>query len=551
MVMDEGSIRLLLRNIQLEKAIDRKYAFHCITFESLGLFLDLLDELISDCNENKDRYSKGKVHDFLRLRRLQIEGNQYNVDLFNNEEIYYINSFREYISNIRSIILGNSFDISQLIRHITDNIIKSALEYENNPEALIEIIRTFLSRFDHLYYSIKNNFGNINLYIHKYQYCISVINNAIDFELADHRWLTSLIVTRDVHDVFSKVKKSNNLDLIIYKNDFNFFSTVNVRTPFDWCIRKVDDILQELEKSTEEKALKEKLWGIKEKIKFFQSVSPFYLTKKEHLDLEDIKLLRRKFISLFECVDDYHFLNKDIHKNLRSIAYMLSATYNRILNCLELEQKISFSLSEIKKNNTLYIISKNNKKNQSFSFGEENLTSILASNLRCLYKEYPNISVNCEAMVGNGRSDVRLSMGNKTFGLIEAKLINQTSNVENETRNAIDQLYSRYSENENIEGDAEIDLYLILFSYDKNFRKLAKSIKASIYSYSERNSLEYEKISMTENGVRFIYKEQRSNFDFLDKIRTINVMVCNMEIDYKSTSKQRTSNKIYDPSRST
>ncbi|WP_413488137.1 hypothetical protein [Shewanella baltica] len=547
MKFDDDVLELFPRDLQLEKEIDRKNALHYLQFESLNLFLDVLSELISDHNENMDRYSKGKVYDFLRLRHLRLEGCNYNIDIYNNVEGNYINEFRNYIVNIRQIAGVKSISRNELIVHVLNVIKKCVLECGNNSQYIIEVINEELSKFQHLHYSVNNASENLYLFLHNYKYCISLINNPVDFKLPARHWLTSLIVTRDASDLFLKIEKSNNLDVISYKSNSNLFRTIHVSTPLDSCINKVERILQTLKKTSEHNTLNEKLLDVRNRINGILSASPRYPKKVDQLHLEDIKLLRRKFISIIELVVDDSSLHKSVLIELKFIVSILSSTYNYIVSNLELEHKISFSLSEIKKNNTLYIVSKNNKKNQEFSFGEENLTSILASNLRCLYKEYSNISVNCEAMVGNGRSDVRISMGNKTFGLIEAKLLNPNSNIETETRNAIDQLFSRYSENENIEGDADISLYLIIFSYDKNFRKLAKSIKNSIYVYSQQNRLEYEKISSTENGVLFSYKEKRNEFDFIDKVRTINLIVCNMEIDYKSSSKQRTSNKTFEP----
>lgn len=551
MIEGKDSINLFPRDQELEKIIDRKLAFHYLHTESLSLFLDLSNELIYDYNENQDRYSKGKLYDFLKFRRMRIERDVDNIEFFNNEEINYINKFREYFKDLRSILFGKSFDQNQLIRHFINFIEKCSLENKDEPELLIELLRKEIYRFDHIYCTINNKSGNIYLYIHKYKYCITIINNAIEFELVDHRWLTSLIVSRDVPDVFSSIKNSNNIDYISYKISPNIFGCVYIKTPLDWCLLKVENILNILNKIDRQEILKEKLLSIKNKAKSILSLSPYYPVKINHLNLGDVRLLRKQLIGVLSLVDDDRFLDKRIALDVKSIVNTLSATYHRIVNCLELESKVYFSLSEIKKNNTLYIVSRNNKKNESYSYGEENLTSILASNLRCLYIGHSNISVSCEAMVGHGRSDIRLSMGEKTFGIIEAKLLSKNSNVEDEIRNGIDQLYSRYGENEDIEGDVDLNLYLILFSYDKDFRQLAKSIKRSICIYSERNGLEYEKISMTENGVLFRYKELRNDFDFLDKIRTINIMVCNMEIDYKSRSKQRTSNKTYDPSKIT
>lgn len=549
-------LSLFTRNECIEKNIDISSAHHSIYFESLSLFLNVLEGLIIDYNEDKDRYSESKLYDFLRLRRLRLESSD-NLDAFSNEESDYINNFREYMIGIRSMLVGEKYNKGELIKYFLDSISSLVLKNQRNENYLIECIRNEVSKFPNLFCSIKENSGNIYLYIHNYKYCICLINNGLDFVLIDSRWYASLIVTRDAFSVLSKVKDSNNIDFIFYKIDDDFFRCVNIRSPLDWCLLKVDKILTQLRSDLslpESQIFIDKLNNIRTEAKVLLSLSPVYPVKANHLHLRDIALLRRKFITASELAAEHPFGEgsiKAISAELKSIANTLSITHNRIINSLDLEKKIFFALSEIKKNNTLYIVSKGNKKVESFSFGEENLTSILASNLRCLYREYSNISINCEAMVGNGRSDVRLSMGNKTFGLIEAKLISKSANIENEIRNAIDQLYSRYSENENIEGDAELCLFLILFAYDKNFQKMAKSIKNAVRDYADRNSLRYEKIDMTENGIKFIYEESRVDFDFLDKKRTINIMVCNMEIDYKTGTKQRTINKAYNPSKIT
>ncbi|MGY5586048.1 hypothetical protein [Vibrio cincinnatiensis] len=294
--------------------------------------------------------------------------------------------------------------------------------------------------------------------------------------------------------------------------------------------------------------LQSELLSVSELARHLNKIPYCYKSGKYNFKENDIKLLRYKLIKILNR-DDENLRN--MTSKLIRIIKNIEKTNNTLQSKFDLRNNISVALSEIKKNNTLYIVSKGNKKNEDYAFGEENLTAILASNLRCLYYPQKNVSVYCEAMVGNGRSDVCLSAEREMFGLIEAKLITKSSNVEAETRNAIDQLFSRYSENESIDGSASVSLYLIIFAYDKDFKSLAESIKSAIISYSERNDLVYEMIDNTENGIKFLYKENRNNLGFMDKIRVIDIMVCNMEIDYKTSSKQRTQNKSYNPTRST
>jgi len=554
MSYNETPTNFFQREMELEKSIDRKVALYKFSnsIESLSLFLDILDELIISHNENMDRYSKVELQEYIEPNRLGIE--KYTPGTLSNQEHIHMNNFREYMRYIRSKILPPKFTQLNLKRHVFETMKNAASKYRSNPKSIIKEIELELPKSNHLHYTIEENNDNINLYLRKLNYCISIINDPINFQLADHRGLTSLIVNQDASNVWLKIKNSENIDIIsYYKPDFEKYITINTKSPLDWCVSETGRILYYLEKKGEQSTVTKKLSDVKGKIRSILSYRPI---KNEHLKLDDIKQLRRNFLSIIEIINDDFFRIEFRHAysikiDLEKIECMLSTTYNIVKDYSDLNENIYFCLSEIKRNNTLYILSKNNKKTENFSFGEENLASIIASNLRCLYKGKTYISVNCEATVGNGRSDIRLSMHNETFGLIETKLLNQKSSIEKEVTNGIDQLFSRYSENENIKGNHNIYLYLVIFSYDKDFRTLAKSIKKSIFNYSVRNSLDYEKISNTENGVLFSYKESRNEFDFSDKIRNINIMVCNMEIDYKSRSRQRTSKKAYFPSHTT
>ncbi|MGT0149184.1 hypothetical protein ACT691_03625 [Vibrio metschnikovii] len=109
-----------------------------------------------------------------------------------------------------------------------------------------------------------------------------------------------------------------------------------------------------------------------------------YKSGKYNFKERDIRLLRYKLIKI---INSANANLENMTSRLIRIIKNIEETNNTDQSKVDLRKNISVALSEIKKNNTLYIVSKGNKKNEDYAFGEENLTAILASNLRCLY--YP------------------------------------------------------------------------------------------------------------------------------------------------------------------
>lgn len=70
-----------------------------------------------------------------------------------------------------------------------------------------------------------------------------------------------------------------------------------------------------------------------------------------------------------------------------------------------------------------------------------------------------------------------------------------------------------------------------------------ENIFFAIREYAANNGLTYEIHETTENQVRFTYVEPRTGEMLSDKIRTITLIVCNMEVEWKSRAKDRTNIK--------
>lgn len=543
-------IELFQRIDRLEDGIDKKTVKSELHFESLRIYLDALNELIVDYNNEPDNYTANKLIQFLRIRKLRLESVR-NIDIYGAEEIEYIEKFNRYIKEVRPSFVGKSYGKSELIYHLHE-IVKYELENGlHDEEKLKDAILRNLCEFKTLVYSVHIESKNIYINILTYDYVVCIVNNCTGYAPVGRKFMASLIVNDPEHPLpLEKIKGQNNINLISFKNKRGFYETVDTFNPLDWCILKIDEIAEIIIKSNQisnkEKLLTE-IRYLRKRVSKILVAQPFHIPKHEAGYIDEIKSIRIKLINVEDLIECEILYTKEnnLLKAISSIVTFLYAMHNRITQRLDIENNIYFSLAEIKRNNTLYILSKNNKKNIDNAYGEENLTSILSSNLRCLYKYHKNISIHCEALVGNGRSDVKITQGNETIAIIESKLIKSGSSVEQETRNAIDQIFARYSENDSVIGNQETELYLVLFAYDKNFRAMAKSIKSAVYTYSERNNLKYEKINMTENGLHFLYREIRDDFGFYDKTRTIKIIVCNMEIDYKTKGNQRARGKEF------
>lgn len=541
--MHNGDDGYFQRNRTTESSIDQKIARNSLNFESVSVFLDVLDDIKSEKNAF---YRGNSLDQFLKYRKLSIEKSM-DAALFNLEERNYIEELRAYLKKIRIEHIGSKFSRQELIWHFL-NILKRISGNSTSLDQKIEELNNEISKFQYLSCRVYESSGNVYMHILKYDYYICLINDYENYKVIDSRSFASLVVNGGQAKWPDSISKATNIDILSYRTENGDFSDVIIRNPFNWCHRQIQKALRRIE-LTHEREFSEKvkgiLFAIESNISETMVSTPSCIIKTEHLRLDDIKRLRNIVFNSSRDVerlmaDD---LGRKISNDLRSISNVLSSTYNRVKNVLDLNHNISAALSEIRRNNTLYIVSGAHNKSMEYTFGEENLTSILASNMRCLYKDHVNISIVCEAKVGNGRSDISFSFGNEIFGIVESKLIKERSDVTKETLNAIDQLYARYGDNRCVKSDANLKLYLIMFSYDKTFPKMSEAISNAAEIYSERNNLIYTQVEKSENGIKFTYEEKRGDFE--SKIRMISIIVCNMEVDYKTRSKERTRKKTY------
>lgn len=188
-------------------------------------------------------------------------------------------------------------------------------------------------------------------------------------------------------------------------------------------------------------------------------------------------------------------------------------------------KNICCSLAQIKSLDSLYVIKNSGQKNSSeLVYGEENLSGILAMGLSCLYKKIRNTSVCVEYKVGNGRADVVIKQGNDVVAIIESKLIKKNTDAEQRISEGIGQL-ERYSETINMPTNPTIQLFLIVFSYDRD----AKSLKKKITESAKKHPNTEEIIEKDSSSIFIALKDSPSG-SFSGKDAGIEVLYCPLDL---------------------
>ncbi|EKN47347.1 hypothetical protein AO065_19785 [Pseudomonas viridiflava] len=538
-----------VRNSKIEKEIDRKSVLHGISAESIAAYMDVLEELLADyqaCDEFRTRNALG---DFLRWEKYSPR--EWLIKMLSEEERDYWERFVVVRDNLKNNSLGETYSPAGLVAHLT-HFLEGVCEKTCLSGEVVKAIQEKLSGFTRLRYRLEESGGVINLYLTDLNHLLCVVNSGVGYESHTEFGLVSIIVNSDdVLTLLEGVARETNVLTVSLKNERGRFERIQTRHAIDWCIGRLRTLIWKINKEddlslgrrvlTDLVECKDELEVFKRAIKYDNFLQGDGLAKT---DIKNTRLRIRNISLRFKGVTEDHERHH-VFEGLNSIENFLRLQFKMLLQRDEMYRDVIFSLSEIKRNNTLYIASNKKGKKVEFAFGEENLSAMLASNLKCMnFRVSNNITVRCEALAGNGRCDITVYQGSRTMAIIECKLAREGVSIESKVVDALDQLYARYSENEYADSGHGIQLFLIVFSHDRVFRSLAASVTEALCKYAARNILVYEQLGSSENGVTFSYEEKRGEL-FLRKKRVINLIVSNLEVDFHSRAKDRKNLKPY------
>ncbi|PBJ19641.1 hypothetical protein BSF44_44740 [Pseudomonas sp. ACN8] len=538
------------RNIEIEREIDRKYFLCNDRAESTKVYLDALHQLIDDWNNIRDRRSKSSLVNFITHKSFPFK--ESNISHLTLLEEDYLRELHRHIANIqmetKNLKHSNSFIYNQIIGEIEKHLL---IEIWNSKSIEGKILK-LLDRMNDIVYYHSSSPDTVVIHITNLSRTICIANYS--FDEIHLPYPATLILN---HNDFSKLSKGvlrqANIVELSYKVNSERFEYIDTRDTLDWCTQKVKGAIKSLESTNNTQNGYEIIQDLNDCLSAIESIRFDILDisrlRWDKLRLEDVKRVRTKLSNTVNTLalrkqKETYFVES--YQAMISVDRGLRLMFYRITQRLDLDGNILFCLSELKRNNALYALSGNKPKSLDTTFGEENLSAILASNLQCIYRNpHSRIMVRCESRVGNGRSDITIEQERKTISIIESKLIKQKSDITKEITSAINQLFDRYSENQYLDSGRYFQLYVIIFCHDRNLRALDAHISSAIREYSERNGLSWEILESTENLIRFSYIEPKSADMLSDKVRTITLIICNMEVEWKNRAKDRTNLKPY------
>lgn len=509
------------RSDNLEQSIDKKTLIHSFRPKNYYQFSIILSSKIKQYNSNKDNLILNEIKGFLRFRHNYIEDH----DFVSSEESWYLLNFRKYVRDLH-LSLNNLID-----KHPIDYAV----------EKIIEKIRMGCE-----FYEIKNNTkidnlifvgetpNQINFYQTQFKLLIIVCKDGKNLNISNVNDKIIIIFTSQNAVYLENINNCTNIFQIYVEGEGNNFVCLPVNNPFQSAAHFFFKFTKEIfgSKFNLHQTDLNEISSLQE---IFHQANTQYFPRLLDNDLfSKIKELRGRIERLNNILQSY------AHKNfydLNNSFYSLKISYGTLRFYVDLDKKINFSLNRIKKNNALYMKANASGEAKDLIFSEENFSSALGVNLECLFYENKYASVDCETRVGKGRSDIEIRINKKTISFIENKVIKFNDNPDDKIITGIDQLFARYSENFSINGDPSLRLYLILFSYDKNISDIENGIINSIKVYSERNNFSFTLHETKENSMRFSYV--RKTFHFDNKIRFIDIISCNLELDAIKKMKDR------------
>lgn len=538
------------RDREIEREIDRKYFSYNFRAESIQLYFDALQEVIDGWNRARDRRSRNGLVNFISNK--QFPSIIPSPSDFTLQEEAYARHLHEYIASIRKETMSDRYSDRATYAGVISDIEKMLLTEAWNSKYVEQKVHSLLSNINNINYHYSSSADYLLFHIHQFSCTICIVNGACDEIYLPYP--TTLILN---HQNFSEVSKEfsrqANIMELVYKANANRFERIDTRDALDWCVLKISRFIGKSDSTNNGGRKSEVLQDLEDCLSALESIRLDFLDASrlrwDKLRLDDVKRVRTRISNTVNALalrkHGEAYLN-EAYQVIIGVDRGLRLMFSRITQRLDLDSNIDFGLSEIKRNNALYALSGNQKKSLDSTFGEENLSAVLASNLQCMYRNpHSGIAVRCESRVGNGRSDIVIEQDRKTIAIIESKLIKQRSNVTLEVASAINQLFDRYSENQHLDAGRHLQLYIIIFCHDKSLRAMEAPISAAIHEYSSRNGVSSEILETSENSVKFSYTERRSGDMLSDKVRLIKLVVCNMEVEWKSRSKNRTNLKSY------
>lgn len=537
------------RNLELELQIDKELALRCKP--GICGFLSCIEEYLHSLQSftlNNQTLGRGSYNDLAKVIQTFYNNITYEHESFLSFELqeYFLN-IKSYASELKNQYVKGPHCLDSIMNEVNELMTPS-----------VSSISDFIHRVNsHSWLNQKFDGsreveGNLELLINKGKIRLLIIFNIKSIKLNPFYDFYLFFVSDFVNDSLFKELIDNNNSIL------GLFSGRENKYLYDTSIisdasRSLNKLKLLIEKHFEQYACgfsEEHIAPINKVENRLEEINYYYdrygSFRNKYSDnsrglINSIKLIRKDFLKLMHVGQNNIWENKaknEIRETLERSRTQLLVLVNRLDTSINFDDNLISCLNEIKRNNTLYLLSKNkNKQNEEGAFtpfNEENLSGVIASNLRSAYRTESHVSVHTELFIGCGRTDITVKSHNKIMGHIEFKLLKKLDDVKAKTIDGLFQVFDRYSENDGLDNRFHTCHYLVLFAHDKRILKFIEKINEGIQHFVSKENLSLELLNDFKSENRFSFNLTQSREPLSDKVREITVVVCNLEVDHQS-----------------
>ncbi|HEI9844370.1 TPA: PD-(D/E)XK nuclease domain-containing protein [Morganella morganii] len=538
--MLKAKIDLLKRNNALEEEIDRKWMENYLDNQSLTIFQNYLYDFGGKDYNPTDIHQYNRLYSFIRYRHFpRVIDYIYSLNsVFSQEEADYIVSMSEQFKKIKDNILNNTPTRSGLITKIS-MLCAESLAGNNHIEYILNKIKNILNSYNRLTVSIYTHEDCGEVFFHNNNTSIYIIENWRMLRARKNNKFKIVILKENLNTLNGDLQKLSLIEKIYYPYNDKKIGCLHCFLIPEMFNESLSTIVYRLNQDESSQfhlsQISNIIDSIRRNILLINNYKDEYGNYRNEFLIDILTQLKKNYKELM-IYFRYSFVAIRCKEAVQFVISRINNAIGFLIPYLNLDCQLTTCLSEIKKNNALYIASIG-KKGEDKVFGEENLSAILASNLRCLNINN-DVTVVCEAQTGNGRSDIQISHNNNIIGIIESKFIRKDENITKEIKEGLCQLYDRYSENISINIDEGIKLHLIIFTIDKKFPVMEDKINKAINEFKNACGVDVNFFPRRENQVTFIFERITNENVFKSKKRTITMHLCNLELDFRKLISQ-------------
>jgi len=541
-ILDESNFK---RDLELELKIDKALALRCKP--GVYGFLTNIDEyieLIYSPKQINQNWGNKSFNDLTKILE------QFHINISNEHESFLPTELREHFVNIKGYVsilhkryVGTRVYLNDILNEI-NQLLKHSVCNANDMAKLISEHHWLNKKAEGIYKAEEN----LILLLYRGRVKIEIIFNinSIKSNFFYDSYLFFVKDPIDNHFIKDLIENDASIRGVFVNREDRYLHNTTIVTDASKSLTKLQHLMEEYSNQNFDQLahiINKAETRLNDLNNYYERFN-FYGDKNTPNSkgvINSIKFLRSDFLKLLSA-DYQHIFDKKIKTKvielLEESRRNLLLLVNRLETSCYFDENLMFCLEEIKQNNTLYLFSKKKNKDtkelEYTPFNEENLSGIIASNLRAIYRSEKHVAVNTELFLGCGRSDITVKSHNKIMGHIEFKLLKKQEDVKLKTIDGLFQIFDRYSESDGLDSRFHMGHYLILFAHDKRIVKFIDKINEGVQQYAARQNYSLTLLNDFKSENRFTFTLTQSRPPLSDKVREITVVICNLEVDHNS-----------------